>query len=350
MSLCSKLLHNFPGAASQSCPTVSKPVRNATGTPLAQPKGAGRAQPARKEWDRRCGRTYQGSAMSRTTVPTATPHSSASRLMNRRSRPKRHNTDMATNRDSGAADPCLDYRRLSVLSAAEVAPAHREDVPDVLWARSDLSGLWDWASGPGRQALGAALDRLLSDRAGEPAITDALLDGLPTGARLHGLDFRMKSPVSTAGKIPRKREGSEPDRVTVAKFTDTLRYTVCTERHDDIVPAARRVLDELVARGLSVVEASSRYRDGVPYKGLLFLIRDGAGNAFELQVHSELSQGIKDETHGDYEIARDPVTFGATDTDVDAALARCFAASRRVSTPVGLDDVVEFGGCELMRL
>lgn len=240
---------------------------------------------------------------------------------------------------------CLDYRRLVALSAGQVAPAHREDgVPDVDWAASDLSGLWDGARGPGHQALGAALDRLLSDRAVEPAITDALRDGLPPGARLHGLAFRMKSPASTAGKVARKRHKGELDRVTVGRFTDTLRYTVCTERHDDIVPAARRVLAELVARGMVVVEASDRYRDGAPYKGLHFLVREGGGTTFEVQVHSELSQQVKDEVHLFYEVSRDPDT---PDDEADAALARCVELSRQAPTPTGLDDVSEFEGCPL---
>jgi len=79
---------------------------------------------------------------------------------------------------------CLDYRRLASLSARQIAPAHRDDgVPDVLWVEDCLSRLWDGREGPGHQALGAALDRLLGDRAVEPAITDALRDGSPPPAR-----------------------------------------------------------------------------------------------------------------------------------------------------------------------
>ncbi|WP_347351267.1 hypothetical protein [Intrasporangium sp.] len=156
----------------------------------------------------------------------------------------------------------------------------------------------------------------------------------------------MKSPASTAGKVARKRSGGSV-QATMGRFTDTLRYTVCTEQHDDIVAAARLVLAALVARGMTVIEASSRYRDGAPYKGLHFVVRDRPGTTFELQVHSELSQRVKDDGHRYYEQARDPDT---SDAAADEAEARCVELSRQVPTPAGLQEATEFEGCILERV
>lgn len=205
-----------------------------------------------------------------------------------------------------------------------------------------MSEVW---AGRAHQAVGAAIGRLLIDRAVEPAITAALMELLPDGTRLHGLEARMKSPASTADKVARKRRGDEPATETVGRFTDTLRYTVCTQLHDAIVPVARQMLAGLVAQGMTVIEASETYRDGADYKGLHFLVRV-AETVFEMQLHSELSQRVKDQIHPYYEVTRSP---DVSDAEVDAAQAECVKRSATVPIPAGLDKVQEFGGCTLQH-
>lgn len=83
----------------------------------------------------------------------------------------------------------------------------------------------------------------------------------------------MKSPGSTAGKVARKRRGDASARRIVDGFTDTLRYTLCAEDHDEIVPAGLRMLAGLTAQRIVVTEVCETYRDGAPYKGVHVLCR-----------------------------------------------------------------------------
>lgn len=244
---------------------------------------------------------------------------------------------------------CADYRRLAALSASQIAPALRDGVPAVSWADADLSPLWSGSRGPDHQALAAAVDRLREVRAVEPEITDALLGALPAGTCLHGLAERVKSPASTAAKVARKRRGDESPRAVVARFTDTLRYTLLVDEHEQIVPAARQTLTNLSGQGMAVVEASETYRPGASYKGVHFLVRVQApeGTTFELQVHSVLSQRVKDAAHVHYERARDP---DSSDADVAAATSACIELSEGVPTPPGLEQWDEVAGCRIQHL
>ncbi len=243
---------------------------------------------------------------------------------------------------------CADHRRLSTMTAEQIAPDPRDGVPDVTWAHDDMPSLWKAMSerADGHAVLAAAVDRLVRDRKVEAEITDALVSSLPAGCRLHSLEWRMKSPSSTASKILRKRRRGESPADRAAKFTDTLRYTVCARDHDDIVEAADSALGALVDRGMTVVEADDKYHDGAPYKGLHFLLRTTEDTTFELQVHSELSQQVKDEVHPIYEAVRDPAT---TKADADRLTEQLVTISSVVPTPRGLAERTAFFGCEITR-
>lgn len=237
----------------------------------------------------------------------------------------------------------MNYARLSALTSAQVAPAPRSDIPDVLWIDDDLPALWTQSTLP-HDAVGAAVERLRSDRESEPKITEMMLSCAPAGTRLHGLEARMKSPASTAEKVLRKAAFGESAQETVSRFTDTLRYTLCTVEHDRIVPGARAMLADLSVQGMKVLEASETYYAGAPYKGLHFLIQDSVGTTFELQVHSETSQRVKDEIHEFYEVARgDEVS----DERASWANEECARRSATVPTPAGLKEWREVEGCPL---
>jgi hypothetical protein len=73
------------------------------------------------------------------------------------------------------------------------------------------------------------------------------------------LEFRVKSPGSTAAKIAWRRRPEEPALEAVGRFTDTLRYTVETPDHAEVVPVAERTLAKLRGRGMEVVEVRPRF-------------------------------------------------------------------------------------------
>ncbi|MFT4284361.1 MAG: hypothetical protein QM598_05945 [Protaetiibacter sp.] len=242
---------------------------------------------------------------------------------------------------------CDDARRFEALTARELAPVPDDRLPEVYWSDEDLAQLW--AGAEDHAVVATAISRLQQIRDAEPEITHTLLEvAAAAGARMHGLEARMKSPASTTEKIRRKSKvlrGLSPHDV-VARFTDLLRYTIVTEHHDELLPTAHRALGDLLGRGVEILELSSTYADGSPYKGLHAINRFPQTPAFELQFHSELSQSVKDEIHPHYEIAR---SIDAGEAERAAAAAACIRISARVPTPRGLDEASEIHGHPILR-
>lgn len=119
---------------------------------------------------------------------------------------------------------------------------------------------------------------------------------------------RLKSPQSLVRKI-RKRQTQSPN-VPVAdlagEITDAQRFTFTAEGQDDVVPTARQALAALVKRGWIVLEAEHSYVPDNPYKGLHALLSSPAGISTEVQFHSTSGLKLKEVSHPDYTITRDP--------------------------------------------
>ncbi len=206
-------------------------------------------------------------------------------------------------------------------------------------------------------ALGEAIATLLETREEEHQVTTVMIKSTPEGARLHGLEFRVKSPASLARKIAqRAMTRRQSPAAAAASIADLVRYTAVTRDHDDLVATAVSMVDALEAQGFTVREAEHSYAPGNPYKGLhLQLVSparpaaDGQGEAaagmvVELQIHSEASQAIKDEIHIDYELERDTATDWS---ERAAARRRMVAASSVIAEPRGLTELEELGGAKL---
>lgn len=226
-----------------------------------------------------------------------------------------------------------------MLSLEEVRPAAREDRPDVFWPdEPSPRELYErFADQPG--VVNEALGRLLEVRAAEEQITTDVVEAGPT----HGLEFRMKSPSSLARKIASKARlrGGESVAEISGRLQDLVRYTAMVDDHDDLVRSARSTIKQLRARGYEVLEVESSYVDGNPYKGLHTVLKAPSGLEFELQVHSRLSQEVKDKLHVDYEIARDDSLPWAQRVE---AARRNEVAAGRIPTPPGLDRLKSLGG------
>lgn len=242
---------------------------------------------------------------------------------------------------------CRIRAHLEPLPLEKVAPAPREDRPDVYWPGEPAPAeLWQRYPAPvAAEAVGSLLDA----RDDEEQITsDVIAATAGEGRRAYGLEFRMKSPSSLARKIADRTDRSSraaarpvAPRDVADRLTDLVRYTVVSSNHDEVVPTARSVVDSLIRRGYSVVEAEHSYIEGNPYKGLHLLVRSPAGRIVELQVHSENSQHVKDEIHVDYELERD------TDRPlIERAEARLRMERRsaQVTTPDGLTRLRTLGG------
>lgn len=130
------------------------------------------------------------------------------------------------------------------------------------------------------------------------------------GGSMGGLDFRLKTEKSLAGKLARK---AEQKKITPAAYAqevaDVLRYTgVFTP--DQYVAGVERTLADLEKIGykLNPTEVENYWQFGDDYNGINISLRNSKGYRFELQFHTPESLALKDETgplHKLYEIFRD---------------------------------------------
>lgn len=239
---------------------------------------------------------------------------------------------------------CRDRRQLEGFTVDELRPEQAEDRPDVVWPDEPAPAtLWDRYP---PAVAGEAVATILEACAEESGITTDHLQVVPNGARMHALEFRVKSPSSLARKIlsrlrrDRAAIGEGTARDIAVRLTDVVRYTAVCVQHDELASTARSMVAALQSRSYRLVEAEHSYVDGNPYKGLHLLVAAPLGRVFELQIHSELSQTVKDELHVDYELERD------MDLDWEeraAARGRMEKLSASVPTPAGLDELTHLG-------
>ncbi len=238
---------------------------------------------------------------------------------------------------------CTDHRRHRATSLEALSPDPAPNRPDVAWAT-------DPASTPRRlyadypvEVAALVVGTVTAVKQQEAAMTADVLSVLPEGARMHGLEFRMKSPASLARKLADRVKAApfiEPEQI-VEKITDVVRYTAIS-RPEHTVATARAMAAGLSHRGWMVIEAEQSYLDGNQYKGLHMLARHSSGRVAEFQFHTDASQQVKDDTHADYERARDT---GVPATERAALIEKMTASWAQVPTPPGLTELSELGGC-----
>jgi hypothetical protein len=172
-------------------------------------------------------------------------------------------------------------------------------------------------------------------RAEETEVTPELRQlAADTGARMEGLDFRLKTQESLARKLEQKSatKGLTPTQYS-KKIGDALRYTMVTP-DDSYGETAQRVIDDFRSRGYEV-EVENTWREGASYKGLNTNIKKN-GLTFELQLHSDGSIHTKHQNWGLYEIARNAKT---TPEERARATAQMLANSEALAHPEGAEKV-----------
>ncbi|MFD6677634.1 hypothetical protein ACFWDA_25150 [Rhodococcus zopfii] len=238
---------------------------------------------------------------------------------------------------------CTDHRQREATSIEALRPDPALDRPDVDWA-TDPASIPEqlYADHPAHVAA-LVVETMIAAKQQEAAMTADVLAALPEEARMQGLEFRMKSPASLARKLADRVKAApfaEPERI-VEKITDVVRYTAIS-RPEQVVDTARMMAGSLADRGWTVIEAEQSYLDGNQYKGLHMLARHPAGLVAEFQFHTDASQQVKDDTHIDYERARDT---GVPATERAALIEKMTARWAQVPTPPGLTQLSELGGC-----
>lgn len=236
---------------------------------------------------------------------------------------------------------CSDARRLSNLTAAQLAPT-TPGAPTLEWADSDLSAVW--AEHPQETACAAV--KSIEDAAAtdERTYTDMDTAATAAGGHLYGTAFRLKSPASLARKINTKQERAETAGIDTtaeniaATITDTTRYTTVCAHHDQIADTTVATVTTLRAHGWELIEAEQSYLEGNPYKGVHLLVKHSDGQVAELQIHSETSQQIKDQSHLLYEISRDTTRSRAERLAADRQGKELY---EQLPAPPGLDSLSE---------
>ena len=153
-------------------------------------------------------------------------------------------------------------------------------------------------------------------RANEPAITYAMMElADKVDGTLEGLEYSLKTASSIESKIQRKtdkdiRNGLMPksDYEYVEAAGDLIRYTMIVE-HDTMAKATMDVISAMKQAGYSVTEVDNKYLDpDGRYKAIHINAKAPSGQAFELQMHSELTLEANQATHKLYEEWRMPET------------------------------------------
>ena len=187
----------------------------------------------------------------------------------------------------------------------------------------------------GDEAELASWRLLESYRAEEATVTPELTKlAKDSGARMEGLDFRLKTQESLARKLEQKSatKGLTPSQYS-KKIGDALRYTMVM-KDDNYGETAQKVIDQFRSEGY-VVEVENTWAEGASYKGINTNIKKD-GLTFELQLHSDGSIHTKHENWGLYAVARNTK---ASPEDRAKATEQMLKNSAALAHPEGAEKV-----------
>ncbi len=140
----------------------------------------------------------------------------------------------------------------------------------------------------------------------EPEITRDMIDvANANGAKMDGLDYRLKSEKSLARKINDEKDVDfDGDATKTAEnMSDVARYTM-TYKDNDYVAGTERVIEDLRSKGYEM-RVKNYWQDGDPYQGINISAVHPNGTKFELQMHTPTSLDFKEPTHAKYDKYRE---------------------------------------------
>jgi len=139
----------------------------------------------------------------------------------------------------------------------------------------------------------------------EPKITaDMQATAAASGAKMAGLEYRLKSEKSLARKIEDEKADFGGDAAkTAAAMSDVARYTM-TFKDESYVSGVNDVITDLREQGYEM-RVKNYWQDGDPYQGLNIAAIHPSGVQFELQIHTPTSLDFKEPTHAHYDIYRE---------------------------------------------
>lgn len=141
----------------------------------------------------------------------------------------------------------------------------------------------------------------------EPAITKTLEDITKSadGAKMAGLEFRLKTDESTLRKVKKDAEEKDWSENTVLNnMYDIVRYTQ-ESPEDKLVSNFEKTMNDLKAKGYKIIQVKNTFKPNAEYKGINCKMKDPEGNKFELQFHTPKSLEVKEIIHKKYEKQRE---------------------------------------------
>ena len=172
----------------------------------------------------------------------------------------------------------------------------------------------------------------------EPEITAFLMTMESEEVTLIGLDYRLKSIESLAGKIRRYMVNQEMSlQDAVNEMHDVLRYTFCI-KDDQYTEKTLEVLQSLRERGYNLRWFANYWKERT-YKGINTLVhfRRGDDFIFEIQFHTPESFDTKEnKTHSYYEIMR---SVTSTEEEIQEAREKSIELFDAVPIPEGAEDI-----------
>lgn len=133
----------------------------------------------------------------------------------------------------------------------------------------------------------------------EPQITDNVVDAVTsTGAKMYGLEHRLKRPASIAAKIGADaKENGKTFEEAAKGLKDVIRYTAVSDDRD-YTNNYYNIKSNLEAKGYRETKCKNyfnSYKLGyVKHKAVQSNFTDRNGNTFELQFHTPSSQAAKE--------------------------------------------------------
>jgi uncharacterized protein YukE len=156
-------------------------------------------------------------------------------------------------------------------------------------------------------ARGAATVTQAGALAARPRIAAHIEDvARQTGGTPVGQQWWVKSQESLARKILKDMRATRLTAEQAAsRVTDALRFTV-TYPGESLTGSVETALDRLRGQGYEVLEVNNSWVAHNRYKGINVDLEAPDGQLFELQFHTPESWQLKQQTHGLYEVVRDP--------------------------------------------
>lgn len=185
------------------------------------------------------------------------------------------------------------YNKGGYSNAPELKGDHSDLAPDAVDSKGKPYG---------RDVVAAANQVHAQATKAAGKITTDLQNLLPEGAKLEGLQYRVKTPDSLAVKIRKDvaDKGLTPKQAAGELF-DSVRYTQLSSP-DRLAADVNQMLGRLRGSGYEVTQIKNTWENtiGNPYYGVNVKLKDQA-QPIELQFHTPESLEVKNKLHGLYD-------------------------------------------------